>query len=58
MRYLAEQIVYDQEFSSAHCTFISKIKRLVLLTELTIYSENHANPINKLFGQNLEFIWR
>jgi len=56
MRYLAEQIVYDQEFSSAHCTFISKIKRLVLLTELTIYSENHANPINKLFGQNLEFI--
>jgi len=56
MRYLAEQIVYGQEFSSTRFTFISKTKRLVLLIEITIYSENHANPINKLFGQNLEFI--
>lgn len=56
MCYLTEQIVYDQEISSTHCTFISKTKRLVLLTEITIYSENHANPINKLFGQNLKFI--
>lgn len=45
MHYLAEQIVYDQEFSSNHCTFITKTVRLVLLIEVTIYSENHANPI-------------
>jgi len=27
--------------------------RLVLLIEITVYSENHANPINELFGQNV-----
>jgi len=51
MNYLTGQIVYDQEFSSNYCTFITKTMRLVLLIEITIYSENHANPINKLSSQ-------
>jgi hypothetical protein len=47
MHYLEEQIVYDQEFSSTHCTIIKKTSRLVLLIQI-IYSENHANSINKI----------
>jgi len=53
MHYLAEQIVCDQEFSSTLCTFFITAMRLVLLIEITIYSENHANSINKLFGENV-----
>jgi hypothetical protein len=51
MHNLAEQIVYDQEFSSTLCTFITKTMQLVLLNEITVYSENHANPVNKFFGK-------
>jgi hypothetical protein len=56
MHYIAGQIVGDQEFSSTHCTFIINTMRLVLLIEIKIYPENHANSINKLFGQNVELI--
>jgi hypothetical protein len=51
MHYLAEQVVYDQESSSADCTFITKTMQLVPLNKVTVYSENCANPINNFLGK-------